>query len=215
MFFQEDLDEAWKKIKFAIDELGDRFFPSTSGNISIRIGDLVYCTPTSVRKRNLVRDMISVVNFENELLGGFKQTSEINLHLELYKNFEDVNFVVHTHPMYCVIFSCTNRKIKLDLLPEYYVKIRQIVYVKYVTPGTEILAFEVVKNIKKILGNVKEGVVILRNHGLVVFSYDFKRCVDLTFCVEEIAKINYFLLILGNHKRIPRKMLSFLSKYFY
>ncbi|MCS6955249.1 MAG: class II aldolase/adducin family protein [Candidatus Calescibacterium sp.] len=214
MFLQKDWDDAWQKIKFVIDELGETFFPSTSGNISVKIGDLVYCTPTSIKKKNLVRNMISVVNFENELLEGFRQTSEINLHLELYKNFEGVNFVVHTHPLYCVIFSCTNKKIQLDLLPEYYVKIRQIVYVKYVTPGTKVLGYEVVKNIKKVLGDVMEGVVILRNHGLVVFSYDLNRCVDLTFCVEEIAKINYLLLVLGNRKRIPKKMLGYLSKYF-
>lgn len=202
---------SWVKIKKVIDELGDYFFPSFSGNISVREGDLVFCTPTSIRKKLLNVEKISVVDLDNNLIDGNKQTSEINLHLEIYRNFEGVNCVVHTHPLFCCVFSCTKKKIELSLLPEYYLKIKKILYVKYITPGTKELGIEVVKIVKQELGNVKEAVVLMRNHGLVVFSDNVDRCIDLSFSSEEIAKINYLLKNFSKSQRIPTHLLPIIE----
>lgn len=207
------LNDSWNSIKYIIDKLGNYFFPSTSGNVSVRKDGLVFCTPSSVRKTELTIDKLSVVDFQNNLLRGMKQTSEINLHLEIYKNFPDVDFVVHTHPLFCSIFACSRKKIRLDLLPEYYLKIGKIVYVRYITPGTIELALEVVEKVKKERGIVFEAIVLMRNHGLVVFSNNLQRAVDLSFCVEEIAKINYLVSLLGNPITISRKNLLELDKY--
>lgn len=204
----DNLWEAWKKIKYAIEELGKYFFPFTSGNISVKIEKLVYCTPTSVRKENLNENLISVVDLENNLIRGPKQTSEINLHLEIYKSFEKLNAVIHTHPFFCTIFAITHKKILLNLLPEYYLKLKKIVYVKYLTPGTIDLAKEVVKKVKKELKDPIEGVVLLRNHGLVTFSNSIEKCVELTFYTEELAKINYYSQIFSKPKSIPLKALK-------
>ncbi|MCS7165685.1 MAG: class II aldolase/adducin family protein [Candidatus Calescibacterium sp.] len=209
----DNLNQAWKEIKYVIDELGENFFPSSSGNISVKLDDVIYCTPSGYRKKDLVKNLISVVNMNNDLLSGPRQTSEIRLHLEIYKNFGQARYVIHTHPLFCSIFACTNRKIDISILPEYYIKIKRIVYVKYVTPGTVELAKEVVRSINRILTDTWEGVVILRNHGLVVFSNDLNRCIDLTKCTEEIAKINYLLLGLGKYRRIPKHLLNILDKY--
>lgn len=200
-------DLAWKKIKNVIDYLGENFFPFTSGNISVKIDNLVYCTPSSIRKKDLDMDFVSVIDLENNLLLGPKQTSEANLHLEIYKNFPNVRMVVHTHPFFCSVFAITGKKILTNVLPEYYLKVRKIVYVKYVTPGTIQLARETVRKIKKELEDYSKGVVLLRNHGLVVFSEDEKEAIELTLYSEEIAKINYFSLLIAKPNKIKEKLI--------
>jgi len=209
---------AYDIIKNIVDELSLEFFPSTSGNISLRIEDnIVACTPTSIKKNKLKSEMVSIVNLQNELLFGPKQTSEINLHLEIYKNFSKVKYVVHTHPFFVTIFACINKDIKIDILPEYYLKIRKIVYVDYFTPGTLKLADNVVSSIKRSYGyeDIVNGVVVMKNHGLVVFSDDVEKSIDLTFCVEQLAKINYFSLLLSKPKRIKKSLLKELDEKWY
>ncbi|MFN3996053.1 MAG: class II aldolase/adducin family protein [bacterium] len=203
---------AWEKIESIISGLGEGFFPFTSGNVSVKIDNLVYCTPSSIKKKDLNINLLSVIDLENNLVWGPKQTSEANLHLEIYKNFPKVKVVVHTHPFFCTIFAITGKKILTNILPEYYLKLRRIVYVKYVTPGTIQLAKEVVKKIKKELKNYSKGVVLLRNHGLVVFSENEKEAVELTLYAEEIAKINYFSLLIGKPNEIKKELIYELVK---
>ncbi|MFN3477859.1 MAG: class II aldolase/adducin family protein, partial [bacterium] len=80
------------------------------------------------------------------------------------------------------------------------------------TPGTIQLAKEVVKKIKKELKNYSKGVVLLRNHGLVVFSENEKEAVELTLYAEEIAKINYFSLLIGKPNEIKKELIYELVK---
>ncbi|MEN3015712.1 MAG: class II aldolase/adducin family protein [bacterium] len=213
--FDDIRNKGWGYIERVIRELGQDFFPSTSGNISAKIDNIVVCTPSSVSKNKLTPQMLSIVDLDNNLLAGYKQTSEIHLHLEVYKSFPRVNFVIHTHPFFCCLFSCTSRKIRLDLLAEYYLKIGRIYYVDFKVPGTLELAKAVVEKVKK--GNrgrndVAQAVVLMRNHGLVVFSNNLDKAIDLTICTEQIAQLNYFGLAFRKLNYIPSKYLLELQK---
>ena len=208
------LNNTWKKISKIINKLGPHFFPLKSGNISIKEKDYVYCTPSGIEKGKLKGNLLSVVDFNNNLIYGFKQTSEINLHLEIYKNFSNINCVIHTHPFFCLVFSATNRELLISLFPEYYLKIKKVVYVRYVNPGTFELAQQVVDSVKKQVQKnnevINRGVVLLRNHGLVVFSQDIQECIELTLYTEELAKLNYFTLLLEDKPNVIET--SLLSK---
>src|ERR1700716_3722316 len=93
------------KLKEQICEIGRRvynkgFAAANDGNISIRLNDKeVICSPTMVSKGFMKPDDICKVDMEGKQLAGTrKRSSEILLHLSVYKHRTDVHAVVHCHP---------------------------------------------------------------------------------------------------------------------
>src|SRR5437763_307583 len=70
------------------------------GNVSIRLeDDRVLCTPTAISKGEMsVNDVISCDMSGNQLNGARSKTSEIEMHLTVYRERPDVRAVVHAHP---------------------------------------------------------------------------------------------------------------------
>ena len=90
------------KIKEQICEIGRRvyakgFAAANDGNISFRLNDReVMCSPTMVSKGFMKPEDICKVDYEGKQLAGTKKrTSEVLLHLAVYKNRADVQAVVH------------------------------------------------------------------------------------------------------------------------
>src|SRR6476646_5558587 len=93
------------KLKEQICEIGRRvyakgFAAANDGNISIRLNDKeVLCTPTLVSKGYLKPDDLCVVDYDGKQLRCKKRrTSEILIHLSVYKQRKDIGAVVHCHP---------------------------------------------------------------------------------------------------------------------
>jgi len=199
-------------------ELDESYFPNTSGNVSVLVdykgSKYVLATPSSIGsykpKNKLTKDELSLIDLDNNLIYGLKQTSEINLHLAIYKNIDNVNFIIHTHPFYCTVFAVLNKKIETKIMAESYLKVPKIIYVSYETPSTLKLANKVVNKIKK------EGYfpVILFNHGLVVFGNDLNKLIDITKTLEHTAKVYFYSLLLSNPKEITNNKVKELEKLF-
>src|SRR5689334_7378897 len=93
------------KLKEQLCDIGRRiwlkgFCAGNEGNHSYRIGpDRFLCTPTGVSKGNLKPDDLCVVDGEGKQISGKrKRTSEILMHLAIYKARPDVTCVIHSHP---------------------------------------------------------------------------------------------------------------------
>src|SRR5512137_126739 len=106
------------KIKQDICEIGHKlygkgFVVANDGNISFRVSDnAVLCTPTLVSKGALKPDDICLVDMTGKQLAGKKKrTSEVMLHLEIYKANPKVKAVVHSHPPYATAFSVAGEEI--------------------------------------------------------------------------------------------------------
>jgi len=83
------------------------FVSATDGNISARLknGNII-CTPTSVNKGELRRSQIVEVDLDGNLVYGiYKPSTEIKMHLFIYKNRNDVNAIVHAHPPFATAFA--------------------------------------------------------------------------------------------------------------
>ena len=94
-----------EQIKQEICEVGHRlyhhgFVAANDGNISVKLSDNeFYCTPTGVSKGSLTPDMIIKIDAEgNKLEGTLNPSSEIKMHLRVFRERPDVNAVVHAHP---------------------------------------------------------------------------------------------------------------------
>lgn len=87
-----------------------------AGNISARFkgenGDIVAITPTLKSLSNLKEEDIVLVDLNGNTLTKGKPSSEVNMHLEIYKRRSDVNGIVHTHSPYATGFAHSSKKIR-------------------------------------------------------------------------------------------------------
>ena len=79
-----------------------------AGNISARFGEVVAITPTLKSLYNLSQEDIVLVDMDANVLTKGKPSSEVNMHLEIYKRRPDVQAIVHTHSPYATGFAFSN-----------------------------------------------------------------------------------------------------------
>src|SRR6201986_4701350 len=132
------------KLKEQMCEIGRRlyargFAAANDGNITIRLNDKeILCTPTMVSKGFMKPDDICKVDYEGKQLAGSKRrTSEVLLHLAVYKTRPDVHAVVHCHPPHATAFAVAGEPIPKCVLPEVEVFVGEVPIAKYVTPGDQ------------------------------------------------------------------------------
>lgn len=170
-----------------------------SGNISKRIksanGDVIAITPTLTSLANLNKDDIVLVDLDGNLLTNGKPSSEINMHLEIYKRRQDVNGIVHTHSPYATGFAFSDKKIRrLEGFGE--IKDQFLPEIDYEKPGSEELALKTGENI----GN--SDVLVLKNHGVICVSENLKEAESLAVFIEESAKTQFITYMLNSAEDI-------------
>ena len=189
-----------KEIISVSNEIYDKgLVPGKAGNISKRIkssnGDIVAITPTLKSLANLKEEDIVLVDMNGNVLSKGKPSSEVNMHLEIYKKRPDVNAIVHTHSTYATGFAFSDKKIKrLEGFGE--IKNEYLPYIEYEKPGSAQLA----KNAsEKIIG---EDVLILKKHGVICVSDSLKEAELLAVFVEESAKTQFVTFMLNSAEDI-------------
>ncbi len=162
-----------------------------AGNISARFGDVIAITPTLKSLSNLEEKDIVLVNMQGDVLTKGKPSSEVNMHLEIYKKRSDVNAIVHTHSPYATGFAFSDKKLK-RLEGFGSIKTQYISSIEYEKPGTDELA----RSASEGLGN--EDVLILKNHGVICVGDQLKEAMLLAVFVEETAKTQFITLMLNS-----------------
>jgi L-fuculose-phosphate aldolase len=143
-----------------------QYVDGNGGNISYRIGpNEVLCTPTLCSKYDLTPDLISMVDLDgNQLAGSAARTSEIFLHLEIYKTVPEAKGVVHCHPPHATAYAITGRVPPSGIVPEFDVFVGAVALSPYETPGTKEFAETVIPYVKNY------NTVLLGNHGIVCWA---------------------------------------------
>jgi len=147
--------------------LYDRGFAAANdGNISIRLDEnRVLCTPTMTSKGFMTIDDLCVVDMDAQQISGTKRrSSEVKLHLEIYRQRPDVKSVVHCHPPHATAFAITREAIPQCVLPEVEIFLGEVPIAPYETPGSAEFSQSIVPFIKDC------NVIVLANHGTVSFG---------------------------------------------
>jgi L-fuculose-phosphate aldolase len=159
------------KIKEEIIAVGKKlwtraYVDGNGGNISYRISEeAVICTPTLCSKGDLkIEDMCLVDLDGNQLAGQRGRTSEILLHLEIYKAVEAAKAVVHCHPPHATAYAITGHVPPNCIIPEMEVFVGSVAVSPYETPGTKKFAETVVPYAKD------HNSILLANHGIVCWA---------------------------------------------
>jgi L-fuculose-phosphate aldolase len=143
-----------------------QFVDGNGGNISYRLReDAVLCTPTLCSKADLRPQDLSLVDLSgNQLAGDRPRTSEILLHLEIYKAVPEAKAVVHCHPPHATAYAITGRVPPTCIIPEFEVFVGRVALSPYETPGTQKFAETVLPYVKS------HNAVLLGNHGIVCWA---------------------------------------------
>jgi L-fuculose-phosphate aldolase len=191
------------KLKEQICEIGRRvyakgFAAANDGNISVRLNDReVLCSPTMVSKGFLKPEDLCKVDYEGKQLAGTrKRSSEILLHLAVYKHNPKVQAVVHCHPPHATAFAVAGEPIPKCVLPEVEVFLGEVPIAVYETPGTQKFADTIVPFVEKC------NTIILANHGTVTFGPDLEKAywnseiIDaycrILILARQLGRVNYF-----------------------
>ncbi len=176
-----------------------QYVDGNGGNISYRIGpNAVLCTPTLCSKYDLTPDKLCMVDLEgNPLAGTGTRTSEIYLHLEIYKAVEKAKAVVHCHPPHATAYAITGRVPPTSVIPEYDVFVGAVALSPYETPGTKRFAETVLPYVQNY------NTVLLGNHGIVCWSDTVTHAEWSAEVLETYCWILTIATQLGPVSRIP------------
>jgi len=191
------------KLKEQICEIGRRvyakgFAAANDGNITVRLNEREFlCTPTMVSKGFLKPEDVCKVDIEGKQLAGVrKRSSEVLLHLAIYKQRPDVAACVHCHPPHATAFAVAHEPIPKCILPEVEVFLGEVPLAVYETPGGQKFADTVVPFAKDC------NTIILANHGTLTFGPDLEQAYWNTeiidaYCrililAKQLGRINYF-----------------------
>jgi L-fuculose-phosphate aldolase len=189
-----------------IVEVGRRMYArgytaSNDGNISVRIGDdRLLMTPKSVCKGFMTPDMMCVTDLAGKKLEGDRDpSSEMLMHLEVYRQRPDVRAVVHAHPPTATGFAVAGIPLDRAVLAEVLTTLGSIPLAEYATPSTSELPEAVRKYIK-----AHDG-MLLANHGALTVGGDLYSAYYKMETVEHFARISLVARLLGRENLISRE----------
>ena len=149
------------------------------GNVSCRLPHGTFLTtPKGVCKGDLAPEMLVIVDAKGKSVSGGEPTSELKLHLEVYKQRPDVEAVVHGHPPLATAFSVAGVPLAGCIIPEVVLTLgEQIPVAAYGTPSTEELPQSISELVKH------HDAILLDRHGSVTVG---KTVWDAYFKLEKL-----------------------------
>lgn len=197
------------EIKKAICEVGHKlydkgFVAANDGNISVKVSDNeFYCTPTGVSKGDLTPDMIIRIDATGKKIEGkLNPSSEIKMHLRVYRERPDVGAVVHAHPPVATAFTVAGIELNKYILPEAVLSIGDVPTCEYGTPTT----MEIPDSLMPYIQN--HDAFLLKNHGALAVGFDLKKALFVMEEVEFNANICRLAMELGGVQEIPCEQLE-------
>jgi L-fuculose-phosphate aldolase len=189
-------------LQTAKDMLRKGLVEGTAGNISARMPDGSICiTPSSVDYEVMAMEDLCVVDLDGETIEGTRgPSSEKLLHLAIYKAFDDVQSVIHSHPVYATMFAIARKPIP-PCIDEFSIYVGgEVPVTEYGQSGSQ----DVGDNAVAVLAN--RGAALLANHGRVAVGPSPAKALHITALVERSAKIVWGAMLLGDIHELPAKV---------
>jgi L-fuculose-phosphate aldolase len=184
------------------------------GNISARLDNRrILSTPTTICKGMMAADDLVVVDYEGKKISGRRNvTSELAMHLLIYKRRSDAHAVVHAHPPTATGYAAAGMALNKALISEVVLNFGCIPLAAYGTPGTP----ELSEALLPLVGSY--DAILMANHGVVTYGPDLLRAFFKMETVEHFAKISLVTELLGRQVLLSDaevdKLLSLRAGYF-
>lgn len=173
---------------------------ANDGNITVRLDEeRLLATPTGVSKGMMRPEDLIVCDVEgNQLAGSRPCTTEIAMHLAIYRLRPDIRSVLHAHPPVATGFAAAGRALNQALLPEVVIGLGCVPVAEYGLPGTPALVDGMLPYIPKY------DAMLMGNHGCVSYGEDPFKAFFKMETVEHFARITLVAELLGGPKVLPR-----------
>jgi L-fuculose-phosphate aldolase len=182
------------------------------GNVSLRITDskgkkMVAITPSSRYCDSLNPDDMVIVDFEGNCVEGkLKPSVETMLHIGIYRVREELNAIIHAHPVFSSVMAVIGRGIPCIIDDQIICLGGEIQVAGYAQSGST----EMVRNVVSALG--AKNAVILANHGALSTGRDIREAITNCEILEKTAKVYVYASSLGKVNMVPSLPISASSK---
>jgi L-fuculose-phosphate aldolase len=176
------------------------YVAATDGNLSARLGgDRLLVTASGLSKGFLSNDDLVVIGLDGEPVSsyrgrGLRASSEISMHLEVYRQRADVSAVVHAHPPLATAFSIAGVSLARCVIPEVIVTMGGIFTAEYATPGTA----EVPASIRQAIRDY--DALIMAHHGSLTVGHTLweaylrlekvEHTAEITLAAQQLGRVN-------------------------
>ena len=193
------------QLRADIVEIGRRLYArgytaSNDGNISVRLdGGRLLMTPTGVCKGFMDPQMMCITDLDGKKLSGERNpSSEMQMHLEVYRQRPEIQAVVHAHPPVATAFAVAGIALDRAVLAEVVTTLGSVPIAEYATPSTKELPEAVRKYVK-----AHDG-LLLANHGALALAGDVMSAYYRMETIEHFAKISLVARTLGRENLLSR-----------
>lgn len=200
-----------QEIREEMCEIGRRVYDrgmvaANDGNFSVKLNSNEFlCTPTGVSKGFMTPEYICRIDAEGRLLeanGDFKPSSEMKMHLRVYKERPDVQAVVHAHPPYATTFAAAGIPLEKPVLSEAILTLGRVPVARYGTPSTR----EVPDAVAEYLPYC--DALLLANHGALTYGDSLMNAYHKMESVEFYARILYQTHMLGGARELSSEQVG-------
>jgi L-fuculose-phosphate aldolase len=181
---------------------------ATDGNISHRImTDRIMITPSGTSFANLNSETLAYVDMDGTVLSfGHKPSSELPMHLEIYRQRPDVNAIIHAHPPFATALTLTGSSLGDPILPEVVMMFGDIPTAPYATPSTT----ESAQSIRNLIKD--HQAILLDHHGAVTYGKTLEEAFHKMEKLEHAAKTIIAAKSIGTPKPLDEQQLSKLKE---
>ena len=177
---------------------------ATDGNISYRMmTDRVMITPSGTSFSNLSSDDLVYVDIDGNILSfGQKPSSELPMHLEIYRQRPAVNAIIHAHPPFATALTLAGVSLAEPILPEVVMMFGKIPTAPYATPSTP----ESAESIRHLIKD--HDAILLDHHGAVTYAESLEEAFYKMEKLEHAAKTILAARSIGAPKTLNEEQLS-------
>ncbi len=194
------------QLRADIVEVGRRLYArgytaSNDGNISVRLDSArLLVTPANVCKGFMNEPMMVITDLDGRKLAGERHpSSEIQMHLEVYRQRPEIQAVVHAHPPIATAFAVAGIPLDRAVLAEVVTTLGSVPIAEYATPSTKELPEAVRKYVK-----AHDG-MLLANHGALTLGADLFSAYYKMETIEHFANISFIARMLGGERLLSRE----------
>ncbi|MFZ0738701.1 MAG: class II aldolase/adducin family protein [Candidatus Acidiferrales bacterium] len=169
------------------------YTPSTDGNISLRLDPRrILTSPTAISKGMMAPDDLVVTDLQgNKLSGRRNPSSELAMHLLIYRRRPDVCAICHAHPPAATGYAAAGIPLNQALLTECVMSLGAVPLARYGTPGTS----ELTDAIEPLVQH--HDAILLANHGVVTYGGDLLSAFFRMETTEHFASVALVTVLLG------------------
>jgi L-fuculose-phosphate aldolase len=166
----------------------------TEGNISVRLSDSeIWTTPSGTCKGHLTPDELVRVKLDGEVISAGQASSELKMHLAIYRQSRDIKAIVHAHPIYAGAYAAARKALDQYYMTEAMFGLGAVPVAAYCPPSTKELA-------ESITPFLSGKAALLANHGAVSWAGDLMKAYYIMDSLEASAKIRFLAEQIGGVK---------------